>query len=140
VNGVGDLVMSGHPMDKLMYSRIIKENVIPSGNRLIGNQFIYQDDNAPQHRAQDVINLKDELGVKSLKWPPQSPDLNPIENLWGHMKRQLKRRNPNSREDLAEYIRDEWEKIPKSHCTNLIHSLSKRMRDVIEAKGFHTKY
>ena len=53
------------------------------GNEL-NNDFFFQQDNAPCHKAQSVIVMKylDDEGIKVIEHPPQSPDLNHIENIW----------------------------------------------------------
>ena len=75
-------------------------------------------------------------------WPPQSPDLNPIEHLWGILKRKLAAypEAPQGMEELWQRVQVEWEKIPLDFCQNLVHSMPRRVRAVYEAKGGYTKY
>ncbi len=77
-----------------------------------------------------------------LKWPAQSPDLNPIEHLWDHLKRRLGEYEtaPNGILELWERIEKEWEAIPASECQKLIESMPRRVEQVIKAKGGYTKY
>lgn len=77
-----------------------------------------------------------------MEWPAQSPDLNPIENLWMVLKRAISSRNrsPQTVADLLMIIREEWDKIPKETVQTLVESMPKRALEVIKAKGFATKY
>ena len=79
------------------YIDIIDKNLVASKKKLkMPNSFIFQQDNAPCHRAKSVANWMKRRNVKTLQWPPNSPDLNPIENLWSWLdgklaKEELKR-------------------------------------------------
>jgi hypothetical protein len=75
-------------------------------------------------------------------WPAQSPDLNPIEHLWGYLKRRLaKHEHPsNGIYKLWERIQVEWEEIAVEECQKLIESMPRRVQAVIKAKGGYTKY
>ena len=71
-----------------------------------------------------------------------TPDLNPIEHLWCHFKRQLAKYNPqpNSIHKLWENMVEEWNKISVETCRKLIESMPRRLEAVIKAKGGHTDY
>ncbi|KAJ3444934.1 transposable element tc1 transposase [Anaeramoeba flamelloides] len=68
-------------------------------------------------------------------WPPNSPDLNPIENLWSIMDNRLKDTQPNNEEEFIAEIIKVWEGIPWKIIENLVLSMSKRINLVIERQG-----
>ncbi len=81
---------------------------------------------------------KEKLTV--LKWPAMSPDLNPIEHLWGEHKSAISVNNPTNVQELEQLAKEEWEKITADKCKKLIDGFKKRLDAVIAAKGCATKY
>ena len=73
---------------------------------------------------------------------PQSPDLNPIEHLWNHLKRKLGEYEepPRGIQELWERVQKEWDNIGVEECRKLIESMPRRVEAVVKAKGGHTKY
>ncbi len=66
------------------------QKVIPAGDQLYGDaDFIFQQDLAPAHSAKATSTWFKDHGIPVLNWPANSPDLNPIENLWGIVKRKM---------------------------------------------------
>ncbi len=78
--------------------------------------------------------------IPVLNWPANSPDLNPIENLWGIVKRKMRYARPNNAEELKATIRATWALITPEQCHRLIDSIPRRIAAVIQAKGAPTKY
>ncbi len=69
-----------------------------------------------------------------LQWPPQSPDLNPIENLWNELKLRVRKRLPQTLNELEKFVLEEWEQIPDDHIKNYCESFEDRLKKVIEFK------
>ena len=93
----------------------------------------------------EIKIVKEWIGKQKFKlmvWPVQSPDLNPIENLWSIVKRRLEKyeKAPTSMADLWDRINAEWSQIPKEIIENLLESIPKRINEVISNKGLWTKY
>ena len=87
--------------------------MLPDAHAYLGGDFILQDDNDSKHRCKIVMQWKEDFDVESLPWPAQSPDMNPIEHLWDHVKRAIAARPspPQNLKELREAIQDEWRKI-----------------------------
>ncbi len=99
----------------------------------MGRGWVFQHDNDPKHTAK-------KKHIKVLEWPSQSPDLNPIENLWRELKVWVAKRQPRNLDDLKRICKEEWDKIPPEMCANLVANYKKRLTSVIANKGFATKY
>ena len=75
-----------------------------------------------------------------LDWPANSPNLNPIENLWGIAKRKMRDMRPNNAAELKAAIKASWSSITPEQCHRLIAPMPCRTEAVIHAKGNQTKY
>ena len=77
-----------------------------------------------------------------LDWPAQSPDLNPIEHLWWHLKKRLNayEEEPNGMQELWERVEREWNAIPVQVCVDLIESMPRRIAAVLKARGGYVRY
>ena len=106
------------------------------------NDYLFQDDNAPVHRARIVKEYTARNHIKCMSWPPQSPDINIIENIWLHIKKKLNSKitRINSNEDLFSEIKRIWQDITTTFIKKLYKSLPKRILNVIRLKGILTKY
>lgn len=139
--GVGNLVFIEGIMDKWKYLTILKENLKQSAEKLgLGRDWVFQQDNDPKHTA---IVVKEWLLYnvpKQLHSPPQSPDMNPIEHLWGELKRRIKKYNIKSKDDLKEALVKEWNNFTPAYTKKLVESMPRRLEAVIEAEGGNTKY
>ena len=78
--------------------------------------------------------------MKLLEWPSQSPDLNPIENLWRILNDNTKYRKPSNEEDLFEVLQESWQKIDGNITKKLVFSMRRRCEAVISNQGYPTKY
>lgn len=103
-------------------------------------EILFQDDNDPKHRSKIVTEWKDEYGIKSLEWRSYSPDMNPIENIWGIVKNKIARIQINTKAELIKCIETEWNNIDDATINNLIDSMPTRVNELIKNEGNATKY
>ena len=98
----------------------------------------FEQDGAPAHRCKSNKLLLNKLFPNGhwIQNPPNSPDLAyPIENLWGIIKPRVKRRNPETLEDLKRYLLEEWNSVPLKMVQNLCKGYLKRLRKCVELNG-----
>jgi transposase len=142
--GVGYSCRIDGRMDAELYTRILGDEFIRTLDYygLDKGRIIFQQDNDPKHTSQAARRWFENNGILVLDWPPQSPDLNPIEHLWMHLKRKLAGYDtePRGMIELWERIEAEWNKIPRQVCVDLIESMPRRIAAVLKAKGGYTKY
>ena len=134
-NGVSGRVI------RALYSAFLPE--------FVGPEDIFMHDNAPVHTAHIVRDVLRELDIEVMPWPPYSPDLNPIENLWALLKAEIYRlypeleRAPDTAATLDLLIRaakEAWQSIDEDILDRLAVGMSRRVAAVLEAKGWYTKY
>ncbi|KAG2465270.1 TCB1 transposase, partial [Polypterus senegalus] len=139
--GTGRLVRIKGKMTAAMYRDILDENLLQSALDLrLGRRFIFQQDNNPKHTAKISKEWLQDNSVNVLEWPSQSPDLNVIENLWRDLKMAVHQRFPSNLMELERCCQEEWAKLAKDRCAQLVASYSKRLEAEIAAKGASTKY
>uniref|UniRef100_A0A8D0AMX6 Tc1-like transposase DDE domain-containing protein n=1 Tax=Sander lucioperca TaxID=283035 RepID=A0A8D0AMX6_SANLU len=128
-------------MDGAKYCQILEENLLFSARKLsMGRRFAFQHDNDPKHTAKLTTQWLKEKKVNVLAWPSQSPDLNPIENLWNALKTAVHIRSPSNLTELEQFCKEEWSNIATSRCAKLVETYPNRLKTVIKAKGGSTKY
>ncbi len=138
--GVGPLCFLKSIVNAAIYQFVLEHFMPPSADKLYGDaDFIFQQDLAPAHTAKGTKSWFNDHGVTVLDWPANSPDLNPIDNLWGIVKRKMRDIRPNNADDLTA-IKATWASITPEQCHRLIASMPRRIDAVIHAKGGPTKY
>ncbi|MCI4389676.1 hypothetical protein PGIGA_G00101190 [Pangasianodon gigas] len=103
--GVGSLCFIKSRVNAAVYQEILEHFMLPSADELYGDaDFIFQQDLAPAHTAKSTKTWFNDCGITVLDWPANSPDLNPIENLWGIAKRKMRDMRLNNAEELKAAI------------------------------------
>uniref|UniRef100_A0A8C5PIU7 Transposase n=1 Tax=Leptobrachium leishanense TaxID=445787 RepID=A0A8C5PIU7_9ANUR len=111
--GTGKLQRVQGTMNSLQYQEILDDNVMQSVTNLrLGRRWTFQQDNDPKHTSKSTRAWLQIKGWNILEWPSQSPDLNPIENLWWNLKKAVAVRKPKNVTELEAFAHDEWAKIP----------------------------
>ena len=118
----------------------ILQNHIPEARRMLGRRWRFQQDNDPKHTSRRAKEFLQESVPEVLEWPSNSPDINPIENLWSIVKHNVEKRFPRNIDELNQYMTEEWEKIPESFLVNLVQSMKTRCQLVIEKNGERISY
>ncbi|GFU58676.1 transposable element Tcb2 transposase [Trichonephila clavipes] len=92
----------------------------------VGDKFVFMDDNATCHRTLAVQDCLDSEGIQRLVWPARSPDLNPIENVWDALGRQVSGRNYplTNKNTLIRALTKEWDKLPQQLLDNVVQSMA----------------
>ena len=123
-----------------VYINILKR-YIPKIKELVQDPFIIIRDNASYHCSQQTKEWIKKNKVKEiLDWPPNSPDLNPIENVWGIIKRELQKENISKRSILINRIKEIYENIPYKYIENIVESFVTRLQRCIDLEGDRTGY
>jgi hypothetical protein len=128
-------------LDARRYRDILAHNLLPSARSFFpSGQWYFQQDNAPIHTAALVQRWFHEHGVTMLDFPPWSPDLNPIENLWADLKRRVEARHPRTTEELEQILKEEWQATSTTLLANLVHSMPARCAAVVANNGHKAPY
>lgn len=124
------------------YIQLLEISLIEHGETLMRENFIFQQDNASIHCAKATKQWLRERNVEVLDWPACSPDLNPIENLWGIISRKVYENGKQFESIIAlkNRIREVWVDLTLEVLKTLVDSMPDRIFDVVRNNGGVTKY
>ena len=143
--GVGYVVKIDNTLDQHLYKEILKDDLA----RTIGDygiekqKVIFQHDNDPKHTAGSVKEWLSNQEFEVMRWPAQSPDLNPIENMWALLKQRLYRNYETPPKGMIEHwerIGQTWYQITKEECQKVIDTMPDRCQQVIAKNGYWIAY
>lgn len=139
-NGTGPIFWIKPMMTAEVYVGIMRETMLPYAEWNMPLRWVLQQDNDPKHTSKLAKEFFARNGVQVMEWPPQSPDLNPIENLWTDVKKAVFKAKPKNTLQLWEAVQAAWRDIPIRRCQALIDSMPRRCAAVLKNKGYKTKY
>lgn len=139
---VGPLHPVEGAIDSHAYIAIMRSCLDPAKQAVFdGGDFVFQQDNAPCHVSKTTKRWFARHNIDTMEWPPQSPDLNPIEHLWTDLKRRVYAKIPFANTtELQRAAEESWAEIPKGTLLNLIRSMPERVREVIDNHGGPTHF
>lgn len=149
IYGTGRLYVVNGMMNQDQYKDVIEKRLLPQlkewamkkGLRGYGD-FIFMHDGAPCHKGKRVTEFLRSNKIEVLSWPGNSPDMNPIENIWSVLKAEIAKQTITNKQQLLENVISVWARDDKisSKCETLVHSMPSRVEALIKAKGSFTKY
>lgn len=124
---------------------VLKKGLLPQARAIFGRQGIsdweLQQDGARAHTAKQTLAFLKQEGVRVLpEWPPNSPDLSWIENLWGIVDNKLRKQNYANFDEFREALRRIWNDIPVTTLQNLERTMKSRIQTCIARNGEHVGY
>jgi transposase len=143
-DGVGEIYTFRQNLDANLYKSILKKTLFPSAEKLFrtspkSNWYLLQDRD-PKHRSKIVSEWLERKNVNVLWNPPQSPDLNPIENVWKLLKDKVSEKQPKNIKRLEQAIHQCWGELDPVKIRNCVNSMPKRLQAVLDVEGEQTKY
>ena len=128
-------------MDAVLYVSILEKTLLPFLRTVYPSGHRLMQDNDPKHTSNLCGDFFTENHVNWWKTPPESPDLNPIENLWHELKEYQRREvKPKTKDELVNGILAFWSTVDVAKCKKYIGHLRKVIPRVIEVNGDATGY
>ena len=156
-NKLGPIVFIDENINAAVYTQILDQNLLQYLEALACediHDIVFQQDNARPHTAKVTQHWLENMGREYrftvMRWPPYSPDLNPIENLWAILKLELHRRYPDTKylrgsaEKVKSVLKERlfkiWWGIGEDVLNRLVESIPERVQAVLEADGWYTRF
>uniref|UniRef100_A0AC35U2G4 DDE_3 domain-containing protein n=1 Tax=Rhabditophanes sp. KR3021 TaxID=114890 RepID=A0AC35U2G4_9BILA len=115
------------------YQTLLSKNFLPHLAKFKRRKAIFMQDNASCHRAVSTLKWFEDQKLKVMKWPPYSPDLNPMENLWAILPKWFMLGTGSF--PMLKSSRRCWKNIPQTTMTNLVDSIPQRIYKLIEKRA-----
>lgn len=142
--GVGSLYFVDGSMNSQQYLQVIQQELLPQIQNWFRKteRFQFMQDGAPCHRAKMITNYLNTQKVSILDWPDNSPDMNPIENVWNVLKDEFGKEKVTTKAESIDKIKYLWFHNAKMNQTaiNGVRSMEDRVRMLLKNNGKWIKY
>ena len=139
--GLGHAELYAGSLDSTRHRDILRHSLIKSFRVFYpSGPWNFQQDNVRFHTTPETVTYLHERGVTLIEWPPWSPDLNPIENLWNVLKARVYARFPQSMEEMEAVIREEWAEIDLKFISRICRSMPQRLQLLLDNNGHKISY
>jgi transposase len=132
-------------LNSKLYCKILKSRLPPEykydlDHLHYGNWILVQD-NDPKHKSKTTTTLLDKLAPNRLTdWPANSPDFNPIEDVWSMLQSAIKYKKISNLTSLQKHLTKAWNDLDITVIQRSVNSLPARFKQCIERKGKRTDY
>src|SRR5208282_2466904 len=106
-----------------------------NARKQFGRRWRLQQDNDPKHKSRVAKQFLSKEVPELIDWPSNSPDANPVGNLWSIIKRRVEKRKSTNLQELNEVLHEEWDKTDLATLNRLIGSMKSRCLALVESKG-----
>ena len=128
-------------MKKELYIQILDQTLLPFIRDVYPESHRLMADNDPKHTSGAAQTFLEEMGIFWWRTPAESPDLNPIENMWHELKEYLRREvKPTTKQELVNGIQVFWRTLDITKCKKYIRHLRKVIPKIVEVEGAATGY
>ena len=128
-------------MNAPVYIDILDQALLPFLREVYPEGHRFMQDNDPKHTSKAAQKFMEQNSINWWKTPAESPDCNPIENVWHELKEYLRREvKPKTKKELIDGIKEFWETADRAKCTQYIRHLRKVIPRITELQGDATGY
>jgi hypothetical protein len=139
--GLGHAELYAGSLDSTRHRDILRHSLISSFRQFYPDgPWYFQQDNVRFHTTPDTVTYLHEKGITLIEWPPWSPDLNPIENLWNVIKARVYARFPQSMEEMEQFIREEHAAMDLKFISHICRSMPRRLQLLLDNNGHKISY
>jgi transposase len=142
-HGPGYMAMFDGSLDAAGLRDIFRDYLLPTVEEHFGegaDWWLLHDNDPGRHHSQVLRRFMHDHYIRPLDFPPYSPDLNPIENVWREMDVRMATEPASTKEQLEALVQATWASLTPDYCSGLARSMPKRIAQVIERKGAYTDY
>ena len=143
-HGLGFSCKIDNTMDGELYSEILKGELMNTIEYYDMDPLnvIFQHDNDPKHTSKVAKSTLSKLHLKTITWPSQSPNMNPIEHLWDYLDTELRKHTQafSKKDEISLALENILKEKHVDYCQKLISTMPQRVSDLLKAKGGYTRW